>query len=109
MVYLLHATSARRPEERRCCWSAIRDPDKPRILGVQREDAGLASSSMVPLLHDRTGSTTSRRSPNRASNPLARSCRFMLIEEPPHVRGRMGVQRIVQRTCDLMKGTRPTT
>src|SRR4029077_11982749 len=37
-------------------------------------------------------------------DPLARSCRFMLIEEAHHMFvGESGVQRIVQRTCDLMK------
>src|SRR4029450_1455534 len=42
--------------------------------------------------------------PDSAFAPLSRSCRFMLIEEAHHMFvGESGVQRIVQRTCDLMK------
>ena len=37
-------------------------------------------------------------------DPLSRTCRFMLTEEAHHMFvGETGVQRIVQRTCELMK------
>jgi benzoyl-CoA 2,3-dioxygenase component B len=36
-------------------------------------------------------------------DPLARTCRFMLTEEGHHMFvGRTGVERVIQRTCDVM-------
>jgi len=38
-------------------------------------------------------------------DPLARTCRFMLTEEAHHMFvGETGIGRIIQRTCEVMKG-----
>jgi len=81
------------------------DPDKPRILGAFNEATpDWLSFFMFTYFTDRDGKYQLASLAESGFDPLARSCRFMLIEEAHHMFvGESGVQRIVQRTCELMK------
>ena len=107
MVYLLHAYFGRdgREEAEMLLERHSGDPDKPRILGAFNEKTpDWLSFFMFTYFTDRDGKYQLASLAESGFDPLARSCRFMLIEEAHHMFvGESGVQRIVQRTCDLMK------
>jgi benzoyl-CoA 2,3-dioxygenase component B len=107
MVYLLHAYFGRdgREEAEALLERHSGDPDKPRILGAFNEPTpDWLSFFMFTYFTDRDGKYQLASLAESGFDPLARSCRFMLIEEAHHMFvGESGVQRIVQRTCDLMK------
>src|SRR5437879_11382347 len=81
------------------------DADNPRILGAFNErTSDWLSFFMFTYFTDRDGKYQLASLAESGFDPLARSCRFMLIEEAHHMFvGESGVQRVVQRTCDLMK------
>src|SRR3954462_3827207 len=107
MVYLLHAHFGRdgREEAEMLLERHSGDPDKPRILGAFNEPTpDWLSFFMFTYFTDRDGKYQLASLAESGFDPLSRSCRFMLIEEAHHMFvGESGVQRIVQRTCDLMK------
>jgi len=107
MVYLLHAYFGRdgREEAEMLLERHSGDPDKPRILGAFNEKTpDWLSFFMFTYFTDRDGKYQLASLAESGFDPLARSCRFMLIEEAHHMFvGESGVQRIIQRTCDLMK------
>jgi benzoyl-CoA 2,3-dioxygenase component B len=107
MVYLLHAYFGRdgREEAEMLLERHSGDPDKPRILGAFNEKTpDWLSFFMFTYFTDRDGKYQLASLAESGFDPLSRSCRFMLIEEAHHMFvGESGVQRIVQRTCDLMK------
>jgi len=107
MVYLLHAYFGRdgREEAEMLLERHSGDPDKPRILGAFNEKTpDWLSFFMFTYFTDRDGKYQLASLAESGFDPLARSCRFMLIEEAHHMFvGESGVQRIVQRTCELMK------
>ena len=107
MVYLLHAYFGRdgREEAEALLERHSGDPDKPRILGAFNEATpDWLSFFMFTYFTDRDGKYQLASLAESGFDPLSRSCRFMLIEEAHHMFvGETGVQRIVQRTCELMK------
>ena len=107
MVYLLHAYFGRdgREEAETLLERHSGDPDKPRILGAFNEQTpDWLSFFMFTYFTDRDGKYQLASLAESGFDPLSRSCRFMLIEEAHHMFvGESGVQRIVQRTCELMK------
>ena len=107
MVYLLHAYFGRdgREEAEMLLERHSGDPDKPRILGAFNEKTpDWLCFFMFTYFTDRDGKYQLASLAESGFDPLARSCRFMLIEEAHHMFvGESGVQRIIQRTCELMK------
>jgi len=80
-------------------------PDKPRILNAFNEpiDDWASASSCSRCSPTATASTSSPPWPRAGSTRLARTTRFMLTEEAHHLFvGEMGVDRVVQRTAELM-------
>ena len=52
-------------------------------------------------------SSSCRRWPSPAFDPLARTTRFMLTEEAHHMFvGESGIARVIQRTCEVMRDER---
>ena len=107
MVYLLHAYFGRdgREEAEALLERHSGDPDKPRILGAFNEPTpDWLSFFMFTYFTDRDGKYQLAALAESGFDPLSRTCRFMLTEEAHHMFvGETGVQRIVQRTCELMK------
>ena len=107
MVYLLHTYFGRdgREEAEELLERHSGDPDKPRILGAFNEPTpDWLSFFMFTFFTDRDGKYQLAALAEIGFDPLARTCRFMLTEEAHHMFvGETGVQRIVQRTCELMK------
>ncbi|UYN97824.1 MAG: benzoyl-CoA 2,3-epoxidase subunit BoxB [Enhydrobacter sp.] len=107
MVYLLHAYFGRdgREEAEMLLERHSGDPDKPRILGAFNEQTpDWLSFFMFTYFTDRDGKYQLASLAESGFDPLARSCRFMLTEEAHHMFvGESGVQRIVERTCQLMR------
>src|SRR5216683_4375127 len=107
MVYLLQAYFGRdgREEAAALLERHSGSSDHPRILGAFNEPTpDWLSFFMFTYFTDRDGKYQLASLAESGFDPLARSCRFMLIEEAHHMFvGESGVQRIVQRTCDLMK------
>jgi benzoyl-CoA 2,3-epoxidase subunit B len=107
MVYLLHAYFGRdgREEAEMLLERHSGDPDKPRILGAFNEQTpDWLSFFMFTFFTDRDGKYQLASLAESGFDPLARSCRFMLTEEAHHMFvGESGVQRIIERTCQLMK------
>jgi benzoyl-CoA 2,3-epoxidase subunit B len=107
MVYLLQAYFGRDGREeadallRRHSGSA----DHPRILGAFNEPTpDWLSFFMFAYFTDRDGKYQLASLAESGFDPLSRTCRFMLAEEAHHLFvGEMGVARIVERTCELMK------
>src|SRR6202040_2216053 len=107
MVYLLHAYFGRdgRDEADMLLERRSGSDDIPRILGAFNQPTpDWLSFFFFTYFTDRDGKFQLASLAESGFDPLARSCRFMLIEEAHHMFvGESGVQRIVQRTCDLMK------
>jgi benzoyl-CoA 2,3-dioxygenase component B len=107
MVYLLHKYFGRdgREEADELLRRRSGSTDAPRMLGAFNEATpDWLSFFMFTYFTDRDGKYQLASLAESGFDPLARSCRFMLIEEAHHMFvGESGVQRIVQRTCELMK------
>ena len=107
MAYLLHAHFGRdgREEAEGLLERRSGDVDKPRILGAFNEPTpDWLSFFMFTFFTDRDGKYQLASLAESAFDPLARTCRFMLTEEAHHMFvGDTGIQRVVQRSCELMK------
>jgi benzoyl-CoA 2,3-dioxygenase component B len=107
MVYLLHAYFGRegREEAEQLLKRNSGDLDSPRILGAFNEaTTDWLQFFMFTYFTDRDGKYQLGTLKESAFDPLARTCEFMLKEEAHHMFvGTTGVQRIVQRTAEVMK------
>jgi len=107
MVYLLDAHFGRdgREEAEGLLERRSGDTDKPRILGAFNEKTpDWLSFFMFTYFTDRDGKYQLASLAESAFDPLSRSCRFMLTEEAHHMFvGESGVNRVLQRACELMK------
>jgi len=107
MVYLLHKYFGRdgREEAELLLQRRSGNADKPRILGAFNEDTpDWLSFYMFTTFTDRDGKMQLEALANSGFDPLARTTRFMLTEEGHHMFvGRTGVERVIQKTCEVMK------
>ncbi|MFE2429291.1 benzoyl-CoA 2,3-epoxidase subunit BoxB [Streptomyces sp. NPDC059373] len=107
MVYLLHAYFGRegREEAEQLLKRNSGDPDSPRILGAFNEETtDWLQFFMFTYFTDRDGKYQLGTLKESGFDPLARTCEFMLKEEAHHMFvGTSGVQRVVERTAELMK------
>jgi benzoyl-CoA 2,3-dioxygenase component B len=107
MVYLLHAHFGRdgREEAEAMLERHSGDPDKPRILHAFNEPTpDWLSFFMFTFFTDRDGKYQLASLAESGLDPLSRTCRFMLTEEAHHMFvGETGVQRVVQRACELIR------
>ncbi|MCW2725111.1 MAG: boxB [Frankiales bacterium] len=107
MVYLLHAYFGRegREEAEQLLKRHSGDPDSPRILGAFNEDTpDWLTFFMFTYFTDRDGKYQLGTLKESGFDPLARTCEFMLKEEAHHMFvGTTGVQRIVERTAQIMR------
>ena len=106
MVYLLQKYFGRdgREEAEDLLKRTSGDADKPRILGAFNElTPDWLSFFMFTTFTDRDGKMQLESLANSGWDPLARTTRFMLTEEGHHMFvGRTGVERVIQRTCEIM-------
>lgn len=107
MVYLLHTYFGRdgREEAEEMLLRRSGDADRPRILGAFNEpNSHWLSFFMFTMFTDRDGKYQLSALSESGFDPLARTCKFMLTEEAHHMFvGETGVQRVVERSCELMK------
>jgi benzoyl-CoA 2,3-dioxygenase component B len=107
MVYLLHSQFGRdgREEAEALLERRSGHPDKPRILGAFNQPVdNWLDFFMFTMFTDRDGKYQLLALAESGFDPLSRTTRFMLTEEAHHMFvGEAGVERIVQRTADLMK------
>ncbi len=107
MVYLLHAYFGRegREEAEQLLKRNSGDLDSPRILGAFNEaTTDWLQFFMFTYFTDRDGKYQLGTLKESAFDPLARTAEFMLKEEAHHMFvGTTGVQRIVERTAEVMK------
>jgi benzoyl-CoA 2,3-dioxygenase component B len=107
MVYLLHSHFGRdgREEAEELLLRRSGNPDKPRILGAFNEPIdNWLDFFMFTMFTDRDGKYQLLALAESGFDPLSRTTRFMLTEEAHHMFvGETGVDRIVQRTAELMK------
>src|ERR1700730_4865981 len=106
MVYLLHAYFGRdgREEAQQLLRRHSGDPDSPRILQAFNEQTvDWLSFFFFTYFTDRDGKFQLGTLKESGFDPLARTCEFMLREEAHHMFvGTTGIQRIVQRTAQVM-------
>src|SRR5437868_12440736 len=106
MVYLLHGFFGRdgREEADELLQRRSGSSDKPRILNAFNEPIDdWLSFFMFAMFTDRDGKYQLAALAQSGFDPLARTTRFMLTEEAHHLFvGEMGVDRVVQRTAELM-------
>src|SRR5438128_1159857 len=106
MVYLLHAYFGRdgREEAEELLARRSGSSDKPRILNAFNEPIeDWLSFFMFAMFTDRDGKYQLSALAESGFDPLARTTRFMLTEEAHHLFvGEMGVDRVVQRTAELL-------
>ncbi|MFQ5634399.1 MAG: benzoyl-CoA 2,3-epoxidase subunit BoxB [Gammaproteobacteria bacterium] len=106
MVYLLQKYFGRdgREEAEELLKRTSGDADKPRILGAFNEATpDWLSFFMFTTFTDRDGKMQLESLASSGFDPLARTTRFMLTEEGHHMFvGRTGVERIIERTCQIM-------
>jgi benzoyl-CoA 2,3-epoxidase subunit B len=112
MVYLLHRFFGRdgREEAEELLLRRSGDPDHPRILSTFNEPIDdWLSFFMFAMFTDRDGKYQLASLAESGFTPLARTTQFMLTEEAHHLFvGESGIDRIVQRTADIMAaGTDP--
>ena len=81
------------------------DPDKPRILGAFNQPVqNWLDFFLFTMFTDRDGKYQLFALSESGFDPLARTTKFMLTEEAHHMFvGETGIDRIVARTCQLMK------
>jgi benzoyl-CoA 2,3-epoxidase subunit B len=107
MVYLLHSQFGRdgREEAEELLQRRSGNPDKPRILGAFNQPIdNWLDFFMFTMFTDRDGKYQLLALAESGFDPLSRTTRFMLTEEAHHMFvGETGVDRIVQRTTELMK------
>jgi benzoyl-CoA 2,3-dioxygenase component B len=107
MVYLLHSHFGRdgREEAEELLLRRSGNRDKPRILGAFNEPIdNWLDFFMFTMFTDRDGKYQLLALAESGFDPLARTTRFMLTEEAHHMFvGETGVERIVERTAELMK------
>ena len=107
IVYLLHSYFGRdgREEAEELLRRRSGDPNKPRILGAFNEPiADWLSFFLFTYFTDRDGKFQLLALAESAFDPLSRTTRFMLTEEAHHMFvGETGVQRVVDRTAQLMR------
>ena len=107
MVYLLQKYFGRdgREEAGELLQRRSGNEDKPRILGAFNEETpDWLSFFMFTTFTDRDGKMQLESLAQSGFDPLARTCRFMLTEEGHHMFvGRTGVERILRKTCEVMK------
>ncbi|HSP66977.1 MAG TPA: benzoyl-CoA 2,3-epoxidase subunit BoxB, partial [Bryobacteraceae bacterium] len=107
MVYLLHRFFGKdgREEAEELLQRRSGNPDKPRILGAFNQPVeNWLDFYMFTMFTDRDGKYQLLALSESAFDPLARTTKFMLTEEAHHMFvGETGVQRVVQRACELMK------
>ncbi|MGH6995551.1 MAG: benzoyl-CoA 2,3-epoxidase subunit BoxB, partial [Stellaceae bacterium] len=107
MVYLLHAYFGRdgREEAEALLARHSGDADRPRILSTFNEPIeDWLSFFLFTYFTDRDGKFQLMSLAESGFDPLARTCRFMLMEEAHHMMvGVNGVTRIVARTLEVMK------
>jgi benzoyl-CoA 2,3-dioxygenase component B len=107
MVYLLHTYFGRdgREEAEGLLERRSGDADKPRILGAFNQPIrNWLDFYMFTMFTDRDGKYQLYALAESGFDPLARTCRFMITEEAHHMFvGETGVERIVARSCELMK------
>jgi len=107
MVYLLHSHFGRdgREEAEELLQRRSGNVDKPRILGAFNAPVdNWLDFFMFTMFTDRDGKYQLLALAESGFDPLARTTRFMLTEEAHHMFvGETGVERIVQRSCELMK------
>ncbi|MFD8494051.1 benzoyl-CoA 2,3-epoxidase subunit BoxB [Amycolatopsis sp. NPDC059657] len=106
MVYLLHAYFGRegRDEAESLLLRNSGSPDAPRILGAFNEEtADWLAFYMFTYFTDRDGKYQLGTLKESSFDPLSRTCEFMLKEEAHHMFvGTTGVDRVVQRSADLI-------
>src|SRR3974390_415275 len=106
MVYLLNRYFGRdgREEAEALLQRRSGDTDNPRILGAFNEKTpDWLSFFMFTYFTDRDGKYQLCALAESAFDPLARTTRFMLMEEAHHMYvGEAGVSRVIRRTCDIM-------
>jgi benzoyl-CoA 2,3-epoxidase subunit B len=106
MVYLLHAYFGRdgRDEAEDLLRRNSGSEDSPRILGAFNEETpDWLSFFMFTYFTDRDGKYQLGTLKESAFDPLSRTCEFMLKEEAHHMFvGTTGIDRVVQRTAQLM-------
>ena len=107
MVYLLHAFFGRdgREEADMLLHRHSGNADSPRILGAFNEPTpDWLAFFMFTYFTDRDGKFQLGTLKESAFDPLSRTCEFMLREEAHHMFvGTTGVQRVVERTAELIK------
>jgi len=107
MVYLLHSQFGRdgREEAEELLQRRSGNPDKPRILGAFNAPVDdWLDFFMFTMFTDRDGKYQLLALAESAFDPLSRTTRFMLTEEAHHMFvGESGIERIVERTAELMK------
>ena len=107
MVYLLHSYFGRdgREEAEALLERRSGDEDKPRILGAFNAPmTDWLQFFMFTTFTDKDGKYQLLSLAESGFDPLARSARFMLTEEAHHMFvGETGIQRILERTVELMK------
>jgi benzoyl-CoA 2,3-dioxygenase component B len=107
MVFLLHSYFGRdgREEAEELLLRRSGNPDKPRILGAFNEPIdNWLDFFMFTMFTDRDGKYQLLALSESGFDPLARTTRFMLTEEAHHMFvGETGVERVVERTAELMK------
>jgi len=110
MVYLLHSFfgSDGRNEAEELLERRSGDDDKPRILETFNEPINnWLDYFMFTMFTDRDGKAQLKALSESAFDPLARTTRFMLTEEAFHLSvGDTGIQRVVERTAELMREMR---
>ena len=106
MVYLLHAYFGRegRSEAEELLHRSSGSEDAPRILGAFNEETpDWLSFFMFTYFTDRDGKYQLGTLKESGFDPLSRTAEFMLKEEAHHMFvGTTGVDRIVERTAQLM-------
>ncbi|NDU73141.1 benzoyl-CoA 2,3-epoxidase subunit BoxB [Actinomadura sp. DSM 109109] len=107
MVYLLHAHFGRegREEAEELLHRNSGSEESPRILGAFNEETpDWLSFFMFTYFTDRDGKYQLGTLKESGFDPLARTCEFMLKEEAHHMMvGTTGVDRVVERTVQLMR------
>jgi benzoyl-CoA 2,3-dioxygenase component B len=107
MVYLLHAYFGRegREEAEELLHRNSGSEESPRILGAFNEETpDWLSFFMFTYFTDRDGKYQLGTLKESGFDPLSRTCEFMLKEEAHHMMvGTTGIDRVVERTVQLMK------